>query len=314
MTTPTLPTVSIGPDSLEVSALALGCMGLAGTWNPSEFTTEHMNRGLQALEAAVQAGITFYDHADIYGRTLSETVFGEFIKNNPRLRDQLVITTKCGIIFEDEAGPYRYNLSADHIERSVRGSLQRLAIDSLDLYQIHRPDPLTHPRETAGALNRLVRDGLIRHVGVSNHLPAHVQALQAYLDVPIVTTQPSISLWNLETLHNGVLDQCLEQNIRPLAYSPLGGGVLTMKNPERHADDPRIATLRAAFETLGAKYQATPGQLSLAWLMHHPAQIVPLIGSNDPRNIQEAADACRIRLSREDWYVLWTAARGVALP
>ena len=314
MTTSTLPSVAIGPNGLEVSAIALGCMGLAGTWDPSEFTAEHMKRGLTALEAAVEAGITFYDHADIYGRTLSETVFGEFMKNSPSLRDQLVITTKCGIVFEDEQGPYRYNLSADYIERSAHGSLKRLHIDSLDLYQIHRPDPLTHPRETAGALNRLVREGLIRHVGVSNHFPSQVLALQEYLDVPIVSTQPSISLWNLEALHNGVLDQCLERNIRPLAYSPLGGSVLTMHNPERHADDPRLATLRAAFDALCPKYEATPGQLSLAWLMQHPAQIVPLIGSNNPRNIQEAAAACSIRLSREDWYVLWTAARGVALP
>lgn len=311
----TLPSVRIGPDKTPVSSLALGCMGLAGTWDVNEFTPEHTERGIVALEAAVAAGITLYDHADIYGNTLSELVFGEYLKRNPGVREKLYISTKCGIIFEDAQGPYRYNLSRDHILWSAEQSMQRLGIETIDLYQIHRPDPMAHPRETAQALNELVRDGRVRQIGVSNHLPTHVAALQAYLDVPVVTTQPSISLWNLETLHNGVLDQCLAQDIRPLAYSPLGGGVLTAQGLDRiPVEDPRGAALRSAFTTLGAKYNATVGQLSLAWLMHHPSQIIPLLGSNNPANIREAVTAAQIQLSREDWYLLWTAARGERLP
>ncbi|PWK15657.1 aldo/keto reductase [Tumebacillus permanentifrigoris] len=314
MTAQTIRTTTLGPNEIEVSALALGCMGLAGTWDPEEFSAEHLKRGITALEAAVEAGITFYDHADIYGRTMSESVFGEFLDLNPGLRERLFLATKCGIILGDEQTPYHYNLSKSYILESAHGSLKRLQTDYIDLYQIHRPDPHTHPRETAEALNQLVRDGVARSIGVSNHLPAHVQALQAYLDVPIVSTQPSISLWNQETMDNGVLAQCLEKNIRPLAYSPLGGGVLAGKNLESVQDDLRLPKLLAVFETLGEKYNATPAQLSLAWLMQHPAGIIPLFGSNNPDNIREAAEATRLHLSHEDWYILWAAGREKPLP
>ncbi|MBL0388675.1 aldo/keto reductase [Tumebacillus sp. ITR2] len=307
-------TLSFGPQEVEVSALALGCMGLAGTWDPEEFSADHLKRGIAALETAVEAGITFYDHADIYGRTMCESVFGEFLDMNSGLRERLFLASKCGIILGDEQTPYHYNLSKPYILESVQGSLKRLQTDYIDLYQIHRPDPHTHPRETASALNQLVKDGLVRYIGVSNHLPSHVLALQAYLDVPIVSTQPAISLWNQETMYNGVLDQALEKNIRPLAYSPLGGGVLAGKNLEKHQDDPRLPKLLTAFEVLGEKYNATPAQLSLAWLMQHPAGIIPLFGSNNPENIREAVGATRIELSHEDWYILWSAGRELPLP
>lgn len=314
MTSETMRTVSFGPQQAEVSQLALGCMGLAGTWNPEEFTADHLKRGITALETAVEVGITFFDHADIYSRTMGESVFGEFLDLNPGLRDRLFLATKCGIILGDEQTPYHYNLSKPYIFESARQSLARLQTEFIDLYQIHRPDPFTHPRETAQALNQLVQDGLVRSIGVSNHLPSQVAALEAYLDVPIASTQPAISLWNQEAMYNGVLDQAMEKNIRPLAYSPLGGGVLAGKQLERFQDDPRLPNLLAVFETLAEKYNATPSQLSLAWLMHHPAGIIPLLGSNNPTNIREAAHATRIVLSHEDWYLLWSAGRHQPLP
>jgi len=310
-----LPTTPVGPHGIEVSSLGLGCMGLAGTWNPSEFTPEHQKRGILALEAAVEEGITFFDHADIYGRTLSESVFGHFVASNRTLRDQLFIATKAGILFADEQGPQRYNLSADYLFTSVTNALHRLQLEQIDLFQLHRPDPYTHPRETAQALNQLVREERVRYVGVSNYFPSQVTALRAYLDVPLITTQPSISLWDLDALHNGVLDQCTELDIRPLAYSPLGHGVLAnFANLDQHAADPRTATLRQTLLELGETYDATPAQLSLAWLMHHPARIIPLLGSNRPENIREGVKACHIQLTRDDWYKLWVAARGIPLP
>lgn len=310
-----LPTTPVGPHGIEVSSLGLGCMGLAGTWNPSEFTAEHQKRGILALEAAVEEGITFFDHADIYGRTLCESVFGHFLASNRSLRDHLFIATKAGILFADEEGPQRYNLSEDYLLASVTHALHRLQIEQIDLFQLHRPDPLTHPRETAKALNQLVREERVRYVGVSNYFPSQVTALQSYLDVPLITTQPSISLWNLETLHNGVLDQCTELDIRPLAYSPLGRGVLAnFANLEQQDHDPRSTTLRKTLLELCDTYNATPAQLSLAWLMHHPARIIPLLGSNRPENIREGVKACHIQLSRDDWYKLWVGARCVPLP
>jgi predicted oxidoreductase len=309
-----LPTVTLGPKHVEVSAIALGCMGLAGTWNPKEYTVEHKKRGFLALETSLEAGISFYDHADIYGSTLCESLFGEFLQDNPGVREKIVIATKCGIVFADENGSYRYNLSASYILKSVAQSMQRLHIDTIDLYQIHRPDPHTHPRETARALNQLVREGRVHMIGVSNHSPSQVVALQTYLDVPIVSTQPAISLWNLEALDNGVLDQCMERDIRPLAYSPLGGGVLAGRVRTDQEHDPRLANLRSTFVVLGEKHQATSAQLSLAWLMQHPAQVIPLFGSNTPANIREAVEACEVHLSHEDWYSLLSAARHQPLP
>lgn len=314
MTAQTIRTALVGPNEIEVSALALGCMGLAGTWDPEEFTAEHLKRGIAALETAVEAGITFYDHADIYGRTMCESVFGEFLDLNPGLREHLFLASKCGIILGDEQSPYHYNLSKSYILESAHGSLKRLQTEYLDLYQIHRPDAHTHPRETAAALNQLVKDGVVRSIGVSNHLPTQVLALQVYLEVPIVSTQPAISLWNQETMYNGVLDQCMEKNIRPLAYSPLGGGILAGKNLERFQDDTRLPQLLAVFDELGELYNATPAQLSLAWLMQHPAGIIPLVGSNNPDNIHEAVSATRINLSHEHWYMLWAAGREKPLP
>ncbi len=316
MTKRNLPAVAIGQGDVQVSAIGLGCMGLSGTWNPSEMTPDLAAKAFLALETAVDAGITLFDHADIYGRTTCESIFGEFLSNHPGLRERLFLATKCGIVFEDEQGPYRYNLSAVYIEKSVAASLKRLRTDYLDLFQLHRPDPLAHPKETASALNKLVREKVVRQIGVSNYHPSQLQALQAYLEVPVVTSQPSISLWNLETLHNGVLDQCLEMNIRPLAYSPLAGGLLSGKRTLAPDDPelPRFRALQDALETMCSKYNATPGQLSLAWLMHHPAQIIPLVGSIRPEHIREAVEACHISMTREDWYTLWTEARGERLP
>ncbi|WP_139488782.1 aldo/keto reductase [Brevibacillus dissolubilis] len=317
MTEKRLPQVTLGPDRVPVSAIGLGCMGLSGTWNPAEVGPQNIEAAFTALNTALGAGITMFDHADIYGNRSCEDIFGQFLAANAGLREKIFIATKCGILFEDEHGPQRYNLTYDYITTSLEGSLHRLQTTYIDLYQIHRPDPLTHPRETARALNQIVADGRVRMIGVSNYFPSQVSALQAYLDVPIVTTQPSISLWNMEALHNGVLDQATQFDIRPLAYSPLGGGLLTGKaDPSKleGQDAHRYGTLTACFAELGAKYDATPSQLSLAWLMHHPAQIIPLLGSNRPENIREGAEACRIQLSREDWYKLWVAGRGERLP
>jgi predicted oxidoreductase len=314
MTPTKLPTAPIGHTGEQVSAIALGCMGLAGTWNPAEYTSAHRDRAFLALDTAIEEGITFYDHADIYGNRLCEQVFGEYLTANPGVREKLFIASKCGILFADEDGPQRYNLSQSYILNSLEGSLKRLQVEQIDLYQLHRPDPYTHPRETAHTLNQIVREGRVRYVGVSNYSASQIFALQAYIDVPIVSTQPAISLWNLEAMDNGVLDQCLEQNMRPLAYSPLGGGVLTGRNWEQHDKDARVQTLKEAFDKFGDKYDATPSQLSLAWLMHHPARIIPLLGSNRPENIRDGADATRIELSREDWYSLWVTGRGVVLP
>jgi predicted oxidoreductase len=312
----TMPTQSFGPQRVPVSRIALGCMGLAGTWNPAEVSDEHRRRAIATFETALEVGITFFDHADIYGGTACESIFKDCLAAVPGSRERIYIATKVGI----RRGYYEH--TPDYIRQSLRGSLDRMGIEYVDLYQLHRPDPLTHPAETAAVLDALVAEGLIRAVGVSNYYPHQTLALKKYLHAPLVSNQIAISLLRLDPIYegaaggggDGVLDQCEELGITPLAYSPLGGGWLTGRR-EVPDDRPRIARVLTALREMSADYNgATPGQLALAWLLRHPADIIPLVGSNNPEHIREAAGAAAISLSRTDWYKLWVAARGEPVP
>lgn len=310
-----LPSTSLG--ALRISRIGLGMMGLSGTWDPTQVTDASIEKAIKAVQTAVEVGINFFDHADIYGRTTCESIFKECLAALPKGREGLVIATKCSIrVPNDPPGsPHHYNLSESYIRRSVEASLERMGIEYIDLLQLHRPDPFTHPRETARALDRLIEEGLIRGVGVSNYFPEQVRALQTFLTAPILATQPSISLWDLDTFDNGILDQAEALAIRPLAYSPLGKGYLAGK--QLAPDHPRYAVwqkLTAMLAEVAAEVQATPGQVALAWLLGHPAGVVPLVGSNNPAHIREAAGALQVQLTREQWYRLWVAARPNPLP
>lgn len=319
-----LPTQPFGPDGVPVSRIALGCMSLAGTWNPAEVGPENRRRAIASFEAALNAGITFYDHADIYGGTACESLFKDCLAAVPGSRERIFIATKVGI-------HNGYDHSPDHIRKSIRGSLDRMGIDYVDLYQLHRPDPLSHPAETAAVLDELVAAGLVKSIGVSNYYPHQVLALKKYLQAPIVSNQISLSLLRLDPIYegaaggratgsaagadagDGVLDQCLELGMTPLAYSPLSWGRLTGRRDLKE-DEAATRTL-AALQELSPTYGgALPGQLALAWLLAHPAKIIPLVGSNNPEHIREAAGAAAIQLSRADWYKLWIAARGARIP
>lgn len=299
--------------------IALGCMGLTGTWNPSEMNTEREKRAIAAFEAALQAGITLYDHADIYGGGTCEEVFKKCLQAVPGVREKIVIATKGGI----RSG--HYNLSANYLEECIERSLRRMGMENIDLYQLHRPDPLTHPRETASALNKALKSQKILAVGVSNYYPEQVRALQGYLDAPIVSNQIRFSLYHLDPLyegwptHNqnsisqtgdGVFDQCMALDMTPLAYSPLGGGGIARGKEENE----KQSAIQDKLKELGEKYNCTPVQIALAWLLTHPSGVIPLVGSANPLHIQEAAGAADLRLAREDWYALWTAAWGRKMP
>jgi len=315
-----LPQQSIGRDGPRVARVALGCMGLTGTWNPAELGPEHRKRAITAFEAALEAGITLYDHADIYGGGTCEEVFKDCLAAVPGSRERIVIATKGGIVL----GQGHYNLTAPYLTECVERSLRRMGIDYIDLYQLHRPDPLTHPAETAGALNDLLRRGLIRAVGVSNYYPEQVRALQRYIDAPLRGNQIEISLTHLDPIYegwdigngvrgDGTLDQCMALGMTPLAWSPLGGGALTRPGAEGE-DNPRVQGLRAELAAQAGRYDATSTQIALAWLLAHPAGIIPLVGSSNPDHIREATGAAHIALTRKDWYRLWTAAWGRGVP
>lgn len=321
----TLPCQMLGSSDISVSRIALGCMGLAGTWNPADVGPENKRKAIAAFEAALEAGITFFDHADIYGGTACESIFKDCLEAVPGIREKIVIATKFGI----RSGHFDH--SPSHIRASIKGSLDRMGLDYVDLYQIHRPDPLGHPKETARVLDELVSEGLVRQIGVSNYYPQQTLALKQYLQAPIVSNQIDISLLRRDPIYegaagptrptgpggDGVLDQCLQMEITPLAYSPLAKANLSGKRDVK-ADNPKKAEIErtvATLEEMGASYNgATPTQLALAWLLRHPSGIVPLIGSNNPDHIKEAAGAAHINLSRTDWYKLWVAARGEGVP
>ena len=313
--TPSLPAQVIGRDGPRVARIALGCMGLTGTWNPAEMGAAQRKRAITAFETALEVGITLFDHADIYGGGTCEEVFKDCLAAVPGARERIVIATKGGIVL----GQGHYNLSASYLTECVERSLRRMGIDYIDLYQLHRPDPLAHPAETAGALNDLLRRGLIRAVGVSNYYPAQVRALQRYLDAPIRSNQIEISLTRLAPLYegwdggDGTLDQCMTLGMTPLAWSPLGGGALTRPDAGA-AETSHVHDVRAELAAQAERYQATATQMAVAWLLAHPAAIIPLVGSANPDHIREAAGATRIVLNRADWYRLWTAAAGHAVP
>ncbi len=317
--TAAMPTQPFGPNKIPVSRIALGCMGLAGTWKPAEVGPENRRRAIASFEAALDAGITFYDHADIYGGTACESIFKDCLAAVPNSRERIFIATKVGI----RAGYYDH--SPEHIRMSIENSLNRMGIDYVDLYQLHRPDPLSDPRQTAETLDALVTEGRIRAVGVSNYYPQQTLALQKYMRTPIVSNQIEISLLHLPPIYegregqggDGVLDQCEELDITPLAYSPVGGGWLSGRRdvPADHPKREVIESTLAMLRELGPVYNdATPTQLAVAWLLRHPANIIPLVGSNNPDHIREFAGAASIELSRTDWYKLWVAARGARVP
>jgi predicted oxidoreductase len=309
----TLPLQAIGRDGQLVSRIALGCMGLSGTRNPAAITQDHRSAAIRAFEAALDSGITLFDHADIYGGGGSEEIFRDCLAAVPDARQRIVIATKGGI----RAG--YYDLSAHYITGCVEQSLARLGIEYIDLYQLHRPDPLTHPGETADALNDLLRRGLIRSVGVSNYYPEQVRALQHYLDTPLRSNQIEVSLIRLDPIYEGIdggdgtLDQCMAMGMTPLAWAPLGGGGV-LSGSRRGVGTARLERVRAALVEIAPIYGATPAQTALAWLLAHPAGILPLVGSTNAGHIREAAAAAKLTISREDWYRLWVAARGDAVP
>lgn len=308
----------IGRSSLSASRLAYGCWRIAGTWDPAEVTAASEAAGRRALLAAVEAGYTFFDHADIYCHGVGETIFGQFLREHPGLRERLVLATKCGIRRPDvpPGAPYRYDFSRAYIVESCRASLQRLGVEYVDVYQLHRPDFLMDPAEVAAAFDELHRAGQVKSFGVSNFAPSQITALQRAWSQPLVVNQIEISLLHLAPFADGTLDQCLAEGLTPMAWSPLAGGQLgdgarrVLPSQEAYRPD----AVNAELDRLAKVHGTTRLAVALAWLLRHPAKIVPIVGSTDPARIREAVRATELALTREDWYRLFVIARGEPLP
>jgi predicted oxidoreductase len=294
-------------------------MRLSGTMERARFTAERDALARRAVLAAVGAGYTHFDHADIYGNGLCEEIFGRVLRDVPGLRERVLIATKCGIRWAGDpapGAPHRWDFSREHIVSSCERSLARLGVETIDLYMLHRPDHLADPDEIAAAFARLKAQGKVREFGVSNFRPSMLAMLQRACPVPLVCHQVEFHLARLDPLEDGTLDQCLERGVAPTAWSPLAGGRLG--DGGRIDDgDPRAGILRRLLETMDATARRLGVRrtvLALAWLLRHPAGVVPIVGTVDPDRIRDAARADDLELSREDWYTLMIAARGQALP
>ncbi len=295
-------TRALGASGIAVSPLAWGMWRLA---EDGRTTAD----AAKLVHAALDAGITFLDTADIYGFDGAggfgdaEALLGEVLAADPSLQGRMVLATKGGIL-----PPLPYDQSADYLRKAIDDSLRRLQVDSVDLWQIHRPDILAHPHETARVLDDAVASGKVRTLGVSNFMMAQTAALNHFLGHKLVATQPEISPLRIDCFENGELDQAMMLGLTPLAWSPLGGGRLAAPETER---DKAVA---AALDTVAEAQGVSRTVAAYSWLMAHPAGIIPIIGSQNAARIAEGAAALTVRWTRTEWYAVLVAARGVPLP
>lgn len=300
--------VELGTTDIQVSAISLGCMSL---------TPEREEQGKAAVRHAYELGINFYDTADVYSRGESERILGEALKSGGIARNDVIIASKCGIVFPGMVPEYEYkayDLSTAYIKASCEASLKRLGTDYIDLYQLHRIDYLTHPEESAQALEALQREGKIRHAGISNYTPDEIRALSSYVRLESLQTQ--FSLLFLEPLESGLAAVTHEKKMNLLCWSPLHKAVLTGKTGLPHDDwqKQREAGIVAQLMPFAERYGVTPGQLALAWLLQVPGGTIPLVGTANVTHIEEAAAAVELTLERDDWYEMMVIARGRPMP
>ena len=257
------------------------------------------------VEACLAQGITSMDQADIYGGYTAEGLLGAALKAAPALRDQIEIVTKCDIIVSagrhTGASVKHYDTSAAHITASVEASLRNLGTDRIDLLLIHRPDPLMDHHETGACLDALVASGKVQALGVSNFRPWDVTLLQSAMRNPLVTNQIEISLTAKDTFINGDIAYHQERGQPLMAWSPLAGGSLLSGS-----DTP----LRDALHRMGAEQGVDWSAVAVAWLLRHPARIIPVMGTNSLARIRALSDTLKVEMDRQAWFTLYTHALG----
>ncbi len=308
-----MKTIPLGQTNLIASRLAYGCWRIATGDDAQNYATTKA-----AVFAALDVGFTLFDHADIYCNGQSEAMFGRILRENTGLRDQMIIATKCGIRPKNQphGTPTRYDFSSDYILSQCELSLKRLGVDRIDLLHLHRPDYLMHAEEVAEAFQSLRDSGKVREFGVSNFRPSQLSLLQSALSFPLCVNQIEVSLLQLQSLEDGTLDQCQEKKITPLAWSPLGGGLLADGGKDLLPGqmDYEPSRVSAVVDWLAHQRKLPKEVIALAWLLKHPSKMIPIVGSSNPERIRCMAQADAIELSREEWYHLLTAARRDPLP
>lgn len=262
------------------------------------------------IDAALDLGITTFDHADIYGGYTAEAMFGKALQLSPGLRQRMQLVTKCGIRLVSPQRPAHraksYDSSAEHIEVSVENSLRAFQTDHIDLLLLHRPDLLMDPDAVAESFNRLRRAGKVLHFGVSNHTPGQFAML--HRRCTLVTNQIEFSPLQMQALADGSLEQAVDLDLRPMIWSPLAGGRLFDRSQEQHR------RVHAVLSELAAAHGVSAATMAYAWILRHPSRPVPITGSGRTEALREAMAATQIDMSGEDWYRVWQASMGHDVP
>jgi predicted oxidoreductase len=303
-------TIKIARSNLDVSEIALGCMRIASLSNQEIATLIH---------TALDAGITFFDHADVYGSGKSEEKFAEALNMTPRLRDTMILQSKVGI----RQG--FFDFSKEHILEAVEGSLKRLRTDHLDVLLLHRPDALVEPEEVAEAFTILQDSGKVKYFGVSNQNPMQIELLTKFVKQPLIINQLQLSITNTGMIDAGInvnmkidssivrdgsiLDYCRLKEITIQPWSPFQYGFFEGV----FLDNDKFPELNAQINTIAASRGVTNTAIAIAWLLRHPARMQPILGTTNPTRVKDACKASDVKLTRQEWYAIYLAA-GNKLP
>lgn len=291
-------------DSFEISQIVAGCMHLKA----AQMTPESI---LRFTEECISSGVNTFDHAPVYGGYTCEKIFGDaVIRRNKKLRTQLKLITKTGIILPGKQGneTIYYQATKEQITKECETSLNNFGTDYIDLLLVHRPDLLAHPEETAAALDRLVEQGKVKHIGVSNYSPVQIQLLQSYMKARIVTNQVELSVKNPDNFLNGITEDAMLRRMPVMAWSPLGGGSVFAQ------EDEQSVRLRNMLQKIAVRYQTTMDMIMYAWLFTHPANISVVTGTMNIERVKQAVKATELKLTYDEWYQILEASRGYAVP
>ncbi|MEH7382097.1 aldo/keto reductase [Bacillus sp. JJ1533] len=302
--------IKLGTSSLEVPVVAVGCMRINSLEKPE---------AERFVQTALEVGANFFDHADIYGSGACEEIFADAIHMNDDVRENIILQSKCGI----RKG--MFDFSKEHILDSVDGILQRLKTDYLDVLLLHRPDALVEPEEVAEAFDQLESSGKVRHFGVSNQKPMQTELLKKYVKQPIVANQLQLSIPNAHMIANGVtvnmqVDSSINRDGDVLDYCRLNEITIQPWSPFQYGyfegpflGNEKCPELNKKIDEIAEKYGVSNTTIAIAWLLRHPANMQPIIGTMNIERLKDSVKASEVQLSREDWYSIFLAA-GYLLP
>jgi predicted oxidoreductase len=300
--------MKLGSSTLEVPVVAVGCMRI---------NSLDSNEAERFVQTALEIGANFFDHADIYGGGACEEIFAGAIQMDATIREKIILQSKCGI----RKGSFDF--SKEHILDSVDGILKRLKTDYLDTLLLHRPDALVEPEEVAEAFDILENSGKVRHFGVSNQNPMQIELLKKYVKQPIIANQLQLSITNVNMISNGInvnmenesainrdgsiLDYCRLNDITIQPWSPFQYGFFEGV----FLNNDKFPELNQSIDEIAAKYEVSNTTIAVAWILRHPAQMQPVIGTMNVDRLKDCVKASNIRLTREEWYSIYRAAGNI---